>query len=1404
MEAASADAASAPSLRDFLFVPPQWKQTRSLTTPWYDGPLWRWLTSLAVVVAVFRLLRPAPAAAGPAALRAWQARKPVGWAVAANARATCVAVFQAGHGYGDPDRVCVHAEAREDFAAKAVLELPGRVALEEPRSVRLAVDTDGTHVAVACGDRVYVLRLQHTGALSLAASYHGLGAPSAAVAAVALHGAAPAPLRLLVLLFSGRLLCVRVARELSHGQFHRPTAREVDVGLHMDSPCCMALAGRVLLVGGQKQQRSCVSLWSLRFDDDEGDDSKSPFAVHQWTDTDGVAGDAVAQVALCGDGGAWGLATLAGGGALLVRCSEAKPQATPLALNCTQLEWVTGCSEVVAADWARGTVQLLALDPPLARVTPVLSKAFACPQVTGGSGGRFFLLSTSSARRAVAAAITPAKLREWQRTAQEERTPWGAARATLASYAWYFSLPRLELGPRVWEEQQLSSLVQFESLTPAQMVQRKLAAEAYDEALAVAAHFALDRDPVLQQRWRAHVAAGAVVSAADAAAHLQPMADTGWVLRQCAGWVARSAVEAHALLSFALSYAHGLHSPTGDAYALLFRDRLARLATYEAACTFDSDDFANFCRQHLAVAALVHAQHGRAAVAQLLLERHAAAVLPFRFHVLSCLPETTPLAALAPLLPRVVDGAEALWAGDSRGDVLEDSGLSVEALRALRAALRDGAGPVARALGDEWAPLVRALVFPAESVRVLDANYEADEALQRPAAMVARWWLQRVEAIDTQSGQLDLALAFAEEGLRRGVPQLEEAAQRLRELCDLVYTLGAASAPSLATYCAASEYQRCFAFLALLAVDGSNADPLLAAARRHFGAAPLEAHLRRFGVHCAQTAQGAPVAALLVRRSVPAVPEALRPFAAASTALECALEFAYCCPDPALHPTWEAMLRALPSRVTHTGNAQLCALHDRLDTLEAHLEAAAALQRLGLPTTLGALAAVAGAADAEGLLGRVVASCARRAANMDTAQWNGVLRDLLLLRRAALEALPVERVYCAFVRLAVAARQLDVARKVLPECGSAGEEAVVAAATELFDASSALDHPDVALAAAALALLPPQPAACEQRVRLRGLCDAAAALHALGVQLVPLQMKPWGQQTAADAFVRVEQALGRRQPGPAELPAALAERVAVWLGCPGEGMRLRVALAESALRHGDFQHAVDAALALGSPALALRCFEYARSAKGVTGFVLLRDVHQLGGILLLLGDASPHHVALVRQAERTLLVREARAPPADPEPQAEALRPRAACLGALYGGAARGDSPAWLPLRLEGVSGSLPLSDAALLTAAAHAPRETALRLCDACSSVKVPAMWLSSRQRHHTLAAFVARHPEARLEPLVPAGLGPDPDATVEQPSGGADAPLVRQTAPTPSNDVAEDEEDIAKIARSVWNKLW
>ncbi|RUS21516.1 secretory pathway protein Sec39-domain-containing protein [Endogone sp. FLAS-F59071] len=365
--------------------------------------------------------------------------------------------------------------------------------------------------------------------------------------------------------------------------------------------------------------------------------------------------------------------------------------------------------------------------------------------------------------------------------------------------------------------QRYTRLFRASMVPPLEYLHRKIAAEEYDAALAVAREFGLDTDIVHQARWRK-----VRVVDAEALEVLNSVADKGWVVKVCLEHVSASREEARALLEYGLRQTDavvrqvmgriGPKTKGKDIQVdlskeervtlrgrLQFLKYLDRLSTFEEivrppegaarnenGSTLVTDvepvsrfalDYVRFRSADLVSEAVALARSEDFGALAVLFMRHGEEILPYRLAILDQVPETADPDAYERFLPRVVISDD----DDEREDQREEARWREEPWRE-----KDWAE-------QETVKKLLAGIDGAEDEEVEDQGRKsAAEVLEptpypAPTARIAEWYTARARAIDERSGQVDHALTLVRQGMASGVNSLERLEEDLTALARLVY-----------------------------------------------------------------------------------------------------------------------------------------------------------------------------------------------------------------------------------------------------------------------------------------------------------------------------------------------------------------------------------------------------------------------------------------------------------------------------------------------------------------------------------------------------------------------------------------------------------------------------------------
>ncbi len=1146
-------------------LPPEYKNTRTTEVVWYDWILKLWFFSL-LVSWLRRLLRLELVEAEgpsnvPASVRSFALSRPSSWQISFSPSGSRLVVLMTN---GGVDALCVRS-LRDDFASARVVALPGAPARWGGRMAHLSWDAAGKHVAVALFDVVHVYRVKRSGAAVLRGTFCKL--PDCGVAGVALAGSALSH-ALFVLLFDGRLVRLTLPAGVNGGVYDCSKDMVCTQLCSSDDwrPVCLAYhhERKLFVVGGVLKSGSAGAVAIYSATSLSSNDRVAKHEWSSWRDTSKAQFDACIVQVLMSPDGSQCLGVSSSGATFVLQCNVSggpswSPLVLPIAL-CTTRDWFDD-DRIVIGSYCKAKLALVSVKDGksefLCERQPV-----ACSQVTRAFKGRFFFLNYSHREYAAPQHITREKLLQLQRDSERANTFWGSLANSIHSYVSYFHLPTLNMrsgGGRVTTRDEFHVTVMFDSFQPLVLMEKLVCERRFDDALEIAERHSLPTDMV----YRSRLESTAALSPAAAVENLNAIKDDDWVVAFCLNRISSSPDEARALLKIGLDRCRGDHIKH-EASRILLQESGDRLETYLEATEgkFDGTDFFDFKHQDLVVSSIVHAMHGRAALVSIFWKRHLRQLQQFQFAILNSFPETVSCSEYVTLLPNksTLDVADT----DMAGSVIPSS-------LALRQAVVEGSFQ----LDGDWIPFLRSLLFPKDQVRVMNLEFRPRAALKQSTS---EWFVERALVIDDECGQLDVV----QELLSHAEPDeaVIELQHRVEEVVALVYKQHQTLC-SLRSYVALSVVDRFAMFFASMTKE--NVVQTLNMTRNKFFANDNFALLlRQFVCRCAR--DGSPallsVMELVFSQSSPAVVAEARPFLDPAQFMESVLEASRLSARPEDLVLWRRVLSYVPTRASHLGHAELLAMHDQLDVLESQLDALEVLARLGSPVSL---------AKIQHLEFASVLASVKRSLHRGCSDWTGLLRDLLLLQSSLFsKSVSSEEIHGHYVSFLIAAKQ--PVERVLRSCDDCGELAsrfVVTALDQIFDGCNGLDSPELAYVASLLKHFPSK--------QLGDLMNVAELLHGVGVQMIPLQLRVWKNQTSADVFGRVCSAISRSNVGQHQpLSDDSCRLVCRLLSVPEDVSALASAFGESDLKHGRMERAVETALSQKNSRLAAKCLEDAR------------------------------------------------------------------------------------------------------------------------------------------------------------------------------------------------------------------
>ncbi|KAK9721898.1 hypothetical protein K7432_003052 [Basidiobolus ranarum] len=349
-------------------------------------------------------------------------------------------------------------------------------------------------------------------------------------------------------------------------------------------------------------------------------------------------------------------------------------------------------------------------------------------------------------------------------------------------------------------------LVQFAEIMPIDLLERKVLALEYEDALSIAKIYSLNSDVVYQAQWNA-----AKVSAKSIAKFLDNIQDRNWVIETCLMRIPDDTEAAKLLLEYGLKEtAHVLEvlSQFQDdfsqlsseqllqcRYRVAFLKYLDRLKTMveimdtvekpsknQANSTNSADgneyskaneeqlveegsfaeDFIYFREVNIIEQALQYAAIEKYSPLKILFTRHGSELLPYRFAILNQIPEIADPLSYRDFLPKVntEKDEENLWPDQAWRD-------------------KD---PV------ENPSLLAQLDISSEETSNQGISFPHDK-VEYPASgvTISNWYISRAHDIDNVSGQVHHAYQLIQAGDENGVGGLRDLKDNLHTLSQLVY-----------------------------------------------------------------------------------------------------------------------------------------------------------------------------------------------------------------------------------------------------------------------------------------------------------------------------------------------------------------------------------------------------------------------------------------------------------------------------------------------------------------------------------------------------------------------------------------------------------------------------------------
>ncbi|XP_076063779.1 NBAS subunit of NRZ tethering complex-like [Oratosquilla oratoria] len=721
-------------------------------------------------------------------------------------------------------------------------------------------------------------------------------------------------------------------------------------------------------------------------------------------------------------------------------------------------------------------------------------------------------------------------------------------------------------------------LLCLKSTTPEELFSRKIDNEEYGEALALARSYNLDCDRVYQQQWRR-----SPVTVASIQDFLSKIKKRSWVLAECLNRVPENIDAAKELLVYGLQgtdleaiiamgkedkgeflvcgssgeWDEGYDADPCQSQAKaqeiqamqLKRKRellaqidftsltaeqkstikarqklltyLDRLSTYEvilggphvAAEHYLASFFEKFRSQSAVAAAVEFAQNYNWHGVEAMLLYHGQETLPHRLAIISHFPPTMGPFEYRSLLPECdVEGEVFAWEQEE---------------------LRD----------QDWCeePMVREAVEgqsadPSAFLYNAQPDLRAFHGLHLDGDVVSKWYQYRAKQIEQCSHFVDASLDLLKLGRERNVKGLEELHDILDSLEVMVYEAGLHTM-TLSKFIMLSRMETI-----QLLMSTSTAETYVQNIRRwllpflarceKWEPGSSQVLLREYVVSTAQNNLTLPLKVLLHSRIDQHAPILSSAEEVMNTALQCV----YACDNPVQLPRAFKILECLPERNPSTDTLALAKLHDAVDSLEGHLNAAELLSNNGVSLMPNQIRTVQ---DSEEniieILTKLTRAAARREPSLKAGDWKQLLYDTLELQQKVFTCIRpqlcfeilTETLLCSGVEenIALAGEFLEVRLDRSPVHNPYLQKVpydqsvslVIKAATQYFNSSDSHMDEAINLALQCLRLIEGESSEIQEEL------DLITALHLLpdfGINRLPLQVR-----LCEDRLVLIEEAL---------------------------------------------------------------------------------------------------------------------------------------------------------------------------------------------------------------------------------------------------------------------------------------
>ncbi|KAK4028880.1 hypothetical protein OUZ56_021899 [Daphnia magna] len=704
-------------------------------------------------------------------------------------------------------------------------------------------------------------------------------------------------------------------------------------------------------------------------------------------------------------------------------------------------------------------------------------------------------------------------------------------------------------------------LLGFKKTTPDELYLWKLDAEEYGEALALARAYSLDCDLVYQRQWR-----NAPATIATIHDYLSKVTKRNWVLRECLERVPTDIDAARELLLYGLKNTDlgvvadveggGRNEATSIPFEfqeteaeiqrkeeeqnrrwleqidfdnltvqqkMLISTRrrllqfLDRLSIYEvilggphvAGQRFDPSFFEDFRSQTALESTAGFARQGEWQAVAVMFTFIGPQTLPHRLAVCSCFPETIPPFEYRSVLPECDVGGEVfLWEQQElrKSDWCEcpAARIAVDADRVLE--------------------MEAVELFYSEEAKEF-ARFRSP-GVELTMDIVSSWYRTRAADIEKQCMLVENALDLIKLGLERNVPHLEHIHHQLLTLETLVYDLQCENV-TLEKLNAMSELSVC-----QFIMDGCDADSFLPKLHRW-----LMPYLRRLDtLHPGRINQL--LRSLLVVSSQENLDWALQictnskadhssPIISdAKFLISLALECIYACQKTDQLEVAMKIYDCLPERPSDSKRDQLLSeLHDQLDQLQSHLEAADILENYDVAITPATISTKQNDEEQlEQLFVRLTRSALRKGETQTENKWKELLEDMLELQRKVFRRISPQLCYEILVgSLLSSAKKESITSAGLmlelnpnadshpSQSGSPSKipferskELILQAAEEYFNSSENLSDPGLELASYCLGLITIDDKKIQEE---KDLISAIHLLYEFGLDMPPLKIR---------------------------------------------------------------------------------------------------------------------------------------------------------------------------------------------------------------------------------------------------------------------------------------------------------